>query len=161
MIKILNLLFLSSYFLIAAKDIKHRKIPNLLVLYLLLLAVLQNYDNLKTLVVGFLVCFGLLFLLYRLGATGAGDVKLAGATGAYLGPDLGIIVLLAGSVLAVIYSVAIYTKEGAFADWIKTNYWAAAVGIKPLRTDNRTMPRAVFMFLGVLATNVATWCNLL
>lgn len=54
---------------------------------------------------GFLVGFGLFFLMWFLGTCGGGDVKLFAALGAWLGPTLSIIVLAGTLVFVVLLSI--------------------------------------------------------
>lgn len=58
-------------------------------------------DGLLFALLGFLVAFGLFFLMWVLGVCGGGDVKLFAAVGAWVGPGLTLRVLLA--TLAVVF----------------------------------------------------------
>jgi Flp pilus assembly protein protease CpaA len=49
---------------------------------------------------GLAACFGVMFLVYRLSRGGAGDVKLAAALGALLGPERGFFALLCTFIVA-------------------------------------------------------------
>ncbi len=80
--------------LISLIDLETRRIPNVLVLCLLLWAIAQptwsDQPNLKAVAVGCLVGGGIYLILALIGrgAMGAGDVKLAAAVGATLGYPL-------------------------------------------------------------------------
>ncbi|MBI1763625.1 MAG: prepilin peptidase [Acidobacteria bacterium] len=91
-------------------DIRYRRIPNKLVLPLLLSGLLLGLvfagtAGLIASLQGLLLGFGLMFLLHLFGALGAGDVKLFAALGAVLGVQLVlptfVIAVLTGGVLAV------------------------------------------------------------
>jgi prepilin peptidase CpaA len=58
---------------------------------------------------GFGVGFGILLVLWLIGGGGAGDVKLMGAVGAWLGPKPTLIVFLVSTVFVMVLSVASLT----------------------------------------------------
>ena len=95
-------------------DLAWHRIPNTLLLPALVLALIlhtsgDGLDGMLSAAAGFLV--GLMFLmpLYAMGGMGAGDVKLLGVVGAFLGPSgacvAGAVALIAGALLGVIYIV--------------------------------------------------------
>src|SRR5439155_10247013 len=52
---------------------------------------------------GVLLGFGVLFIFYLMGGMGAGDVKLMGAIGAWLGTSLTLVVFLTSALAAGLY----------------------------------------------------------
>jgi prepilin peptidase CpaA len=91
-------------------DVRYRRIPNLLVLGILICGLTMNtsFGGLRGLlaaVAGLAFAFIPMLLLHVFGAMGAGDVKLVGAVGAVLGislvPSTLIIIVMIGAVLAI------------------------------------------------------------
>ena len=91
-------------------DIKTRRIPNLILLPALLLAVILHsigggIDGLINTAGGLTVGLAMLFPLYAMGGMGAGDVKLLGVVGGFLGPwgavVAGLATFMAGAVLGI------------------------------------------------------------
>lgn len=94
----------------AVCDLRTRRIPNGLTLPMLLcgvffwltFAVFHGAQFLISPMLGFLAGFGILFVLWRLGAVGGGDVKLMGALGIWLGLDLILSVFVVATLLIVL-----------------------------------------------------------
>ncbi|MCG7385213.1 prepilin peptidase [Paenibacillus sp. ACRRY] len=89
-------------------DVRSMKIPNLLTLPVTALGLLAHgiwggWEGVIFSAAGFAACFGILFLMYAIGAVGAGDVKLFGGIGAWTGISFGIHVV----VYSVLYAGAI------------------------------------------------------
>ncbi len=91
-------------------DIAWHRIPNTLLLPALILAVAlqatgSGLDGVLTGAAGLVVGLAFLMPLYAMGGMGAGDVKLLGVVGAFLGPwgvfVAGIATLIAGAVLGM------------------------------------------------------------
>jgi prepilin peptidase CpaA len=91
-------------------DLKSRRIPNLLLLPALSLALILHTFNagmtgLLTASGGFAVGLAMLLPLYALGGMAAGDVKLLGVVGSFLGPwgavIAGMATMMAGAVLGI------------------------------------------------------------
>ena len=102
-------------------DLRTRRIPNLLNVASLALAIafhasLGGWAGCLFSLSGFATGFGILFVLWLMGGGGGGDVKLMGAVGAWLGPQLTLIAFVASGVLAGLFRLAILvcgTKRGA------------------------------------------------
>ncbi|WP_295450279.1 A24 family peptidase [uncultured Thiodictyon sp.] len=102
------------------------KVPNALsvsgaLLGLLVQAISAGIDGLGAGLAGLGLAMVLFFPLYLIGRTGAGDVKLIGALGTFLGPErlfyaLLPIIVAAGAV-AVIYAVMAWRTRGATGPW--------------------------------------------
>jgi len=107
----LVLMFTPLAIIITYMDVRYRRIPNKLVLILLigglfLNSVFGGINGLLTSLGGCAIAFGVMFVLHLFGTMGAGDVKLCAAVGAVIGatsvlPTLMIIALI-GGVLAVL-----------------------------------------------------------
>jgi prepilin peptidase CpaA len=104
------LLFVPLATTITYMDVRYRRIPNKLVLIILIGGLLLNtvfggWVGLLGSLGGCAIAFGLMFLLHLFGTMGAGDVKLCAAVGSVIGvthilPTLMVIALI-GGVLAV------------------------------------------------------------
>lgn len=100
----------------AASDLAWRRVPNVLVLAGLLLAVALHWRLggssalLGQALAGALVGLLLFLPMYALGGMAAGDVKLMAMAGSFVGPtqalQLGVLSALAGGVLALCWLVA-------------------------------------------------------
>jgi prepilin peptidase CpaA len=106
----IGLMFIPLASMIAYMDVRYRRIPNKLVLTILigglvLNSVFAGWKGLLASLGGCLIAFCLMFLLHLFGTMGAGDVKLCAAVGSVIGvahvlPTL-MIIALTGGVLAV------------------------------------------------------------
>lgn len=104
----------------AAWDTRTRRIPNFLTLpmfgagwvFQVVMSLMYGWNHLADGFMGFLVGFGILFVLWYVGSGGAGDVKLMGALSVWLGFRLtlyvmfvSILAVLVGTVAVVVYSL--------------------------------------------------------
>ncbi|MTI84387.1 MAG: prepilin peptidase [Firmicutes bacterium] len=109
------------------KDIKDRKIPNIMVLVLLMAGLYYQPHSVS--LAGITACFCTMFPLYLLGLIGAGDVKLAGAVGAMLGLHAGLTVLLLASGLLAIWEAFKRARKGELKNWLIFNLNAVKMGV--------------------------------
>ncbi len=95
-----------------ATDLRSRRIPNLLLLPALSLALMLHaidagVAGLGTATGGLAVGLAMLMPLYAIGGMGAGDVKLLGVIGSFLGPwgavVAGMATMIAGAVLGIVF----------------------------------------------------------
>jgi prepilin peptidase CpaA len=98
-------------------DVRSFRVPNALTVPLLLSGVLfhgvvNGLAGLQMVFFGLLFGFGVIFLLYLIGAIGAGDVKLMAAVGAWLGMPATLYVFVVAALATGLYSVAILLREG-------------------------------------------------
>jgi prepilin peptidase CpaA len=148
-------------------DLRTRRLPNVLTFGgaaagMIFQLATRGMDGGLAGLTGWAVGVALMFGLYALGGMGAGDVKLLGALGAWLGPaDAAWLVLytgVAGGVLAVVVA-ALYGYLGqAFRNlWVLLAYWRVA-GIRPmgeLTLETASGPRLAYA-TSILAGTVAT-----
>jgi prepilin peptidase CpaA len=127
-----------------ACDLRARRIPNLLVLVgivggcvwqLLLLGV----DGLSSAAGGLLTGLALFLPGYLVGATGAGDVKLMGAVGTFLGASdaffVGLASMVAGGVIALTFMLSALVLPGH----LKTPWWRYGLMVRAALTTGRLM----------------------
>lgn len=125
----------------AAVDIRTRRIPNFLTFGGALAAfvfhgIAGGFPALGQSALGWLVGVGLLLPIFLLGGMGAGDVKLLGAVGAWLGPNgalwSGVFSIIAGGVLGFLLAVAHGYLRTAFGNLrrLLTSWFLS--GVKPL-----------------------------
>ena len=95
-----------------ATDLRSRRIPNLLLLPALSLALMLHaidagLAGLVTAAGGLALGLAMLMPLYAVGGMGAGDVKLLGVIGSFLGPGgaviAGLATMIAGAVLGIVF----------------------------------------------------------
>ena len=151
-----------------ATDLRSRRIPNALTVPSLALALafhawFDGWAGLKSGFAGFALGFGTLLVLWLVGGGGAGDVKLMGALGAWLGWRLTLYVMIGSTVIVIIGSVAFLLIEGILQAWglarrqvaVKpgaggSNGRGKAASIEKWRERRRIMPYA-------LPVGLATW----
>lgn len=154
----------------AAEDLHARRIPNWLTLGLILTGVLQSFTPNHTVLpgqsmLGLLCGFGLLLMLFAIGAVGGGDVKLLSGVGAWLGPAMVFHVFL----IAAIAGMLIVLAQAACQRRLWTLFRNSAiltinilhmndVGVdhvsrtgQSCRSVDRPLPYAVPVLLAVLA----------
>lgn len=100
-------------------DVKSGKLPNWLTMPALLIGVafhaaVHGWGGLSHSLLGSLVGFALLFVLFLIGGGGGGDVKFMAALGAWFGPVLVVIVFVVSAVLALIITVGVVAAKMAF-----------------------------------------------
>jgi len=112
--RVIGLLVLGLVLLVAMwQDMAYRRIPNALVaaasVFALLWSMTSGGVGLVSALVGGVVAFGVFLLLHVIGALGAGDVKLIGSVGLFLGQtDVGslcLTVLLAGGLQSLVWAI--------------------------------------------------------
>jgi prepilin peptidase CpaA len=151
----------------AACDLRARRLPNALTLggagvALALHGAVNGWPALVQAVLGWVAGVALFLPLYLLGGMGAGDVKLLGAIGAWLGPTgalwTGIYGAIAGGLMALVVALSRGYAGTALRN-VRTILltWFAA-GVKPVDgmtlADNTSirLPYAVPLAAGALLT---------
>jgi prepilin peptidase CpaA len=151
----------------ATWDLKTRRIPNVLTFGAAFAAVCVHvyaagWSGATVALTGWLVGVAFFFPFFALGGMGAGDVKLLGAIGAWLGPAATVWVALfsaiAGGVMAVCVAMFAGYLSQAFSNvWGLLMYWRIA-GVRPapdLMLSSSRGPRLAYA-LPVLAGLVVT-----
>lgn len=161
----LTVVFIANLAWIAWDDFKTRRIANKKVFFLLLTGFLYqmtllSYSGIFTSLMGLFVGFALLFLPYRLGAMGAGDVKFLAAIGAFTGSKSVIMIFLISAVIGGVYSVLAMIRQGTFRKSIqgikhRLVYAACAQklpneGIIQFSEKSVTIPYGVSLALGTV-----------
>lgn len=101
-------------------DLRERKIYNKVVLTGMVLALVINLinfglvDGLVFTLTGFFTGVFLLILPFIAGGIGAGDVKMLGMIGAFMGYGKAVEVLLAGAVVGGLFAVVRMVRQGGF-----------------------------------------------
>jgi len=167
----------------AVTDVQSRRIPNLLSLPLLATGLVwaasgwgASGGGLAGLGEALLSCLLLAFpfvLLFAFGGGGAGDAKLMGGIGAWLGLHDGVIALgsvcVFGIALAVVFAVARRRVGSAMMNlgrflrsfslmlFSKGELREVATGMLPETSEMQTLPYAPAIFLGVAASAVGVY----
>jgi prepilin peptidase CpaA len=152
--------------LVAACDVRTRRIPNALSLPAILagLAIngaLAGAPGLLASAAGLLTATALLFVPFALGGIGGGDVKMMGAVGAFVGPRLVLAAMACGMILGGIVMVGVLARRGLLGEKLMGTFVmlrSAVVtrSIAPLRapaTDPGAiaLPYSVPLALGTVA----------
>lgn len=104
--------------LAAICDVRTKKVPKWLTVPAFLAAlgfhaVVGGWAGLGQSLAGFAVGFGILFVLFLIGGGGAGDVKLMGALGAWLGASYTIYVFVVSTLIVIVGAVAVLVFQAA------------------------------------------------
>jgi prepilin peptidase CpaA len=149
-------------------DLRTRRIPNALTLCAagagLAFHCLPGGSGPLTALAGWLAGVLLFSPLFLLRGMGAGDLKLLGAFGAWLGPAMAVWIGLwsavAGGVLAVVVALAHGYAGQAFRNvWLLLTHWRAS-GVTPLDSltlDKGTGPRLAYAVPLMVGLMVALW----
>lgn len=136
-------------------DLLWHRIPNLitglgLAAGLVLQATLAGWEGVRSGLLGAAAGCAVLLPFYLLRGMGAGDVKLAGAAGSYLGPAGALFgafaSLVAGAICALIWSIAVRRRLAAVD---------GSPGPAELRKQK--FPYALAIALGMLGSAAAQW----
>jgi len=160
---------LSVAALACACDLRTRRIPNALTFGAAAVALVfhvttRGASGVATGVGGWLAGAAMLLAPYALGGMGAGDVKLLGALGAWLGPGdafwVGIYTCIAGGAMALIVSLARgYLRQAWDNVWLLLAHWRVA-GLRPLAQvtlEGSRGPRLAYAAPILLGTIVTLW----
>ena len=148
-------------------DLRTRRIPNVLTFGAAGVGVLfhlttRGWEGGLASIGGWLVGVAVLFAPFALGGMGAGDVKLLGALGAWLGPVgalwLALYTGIAGGVIAIVVAAMHgYLAQALRNIWMLLIYWRLA-GVRPmaeLTLDTSRGPRLAYA-TSILAGAVVT-----
>ena len=150
-------------------DLRTRRIPNVLTFGaalagLVFHTVFEGWGGATTSVLGWLLGVALFFPMFALRGMGAGDVKLLGAVGAWLGPGLvfwvALITSVAGGILGLIVALFYGYAGTAIRNLMAiVGYWRA-VGPRPLpelTLENARGPRLAYAVPVAIGTMVTLW----
>ncbi|HUQ18080.1 MAG TPA: prepilin peptidase [Gemmatimonadaceae bacterium] len=150
----------------AIGDVRSRRIPNQLVLVLAVLGIIYSavtrgplWGSLRA-IEGIVVGMGLWIPFYALGWLGAGDVKLVGAAGAWLGPmetiEGSFIAALLGALLALLWMLRSRgLKHAVETLGVATTMPSVLAETSPKISDRRrSLPYSVPLVVGALC---AAW----
>lgn len=164
-----SLAVLAVAFLACVCDIRTRRIPNRLTygaaaLGLLVNLALGGLSALAWSAAGWGTAVILFLPFFALRGMGAGDVKLLGAIGAWLGPlhalYLAFFTAIAGGILAVfVVLIRGYVRQAARNLWLLLTHWRIA-GIRPLpevTLESGTGPRLAYAIPIALGTVTTLW----
>ena len=162
---------LSVAALACACDLRTRRIPNVLTFGAATIALgfhfwVSGVNGLGTSLGGWLVGVALLLAPYALGGMGAGDVKLLGALGAWLGPAdtfwVGMYTCIAGGAMALIVALVHgYLKQACRNVWLLLTHWRV-MGPRPLTEvtlAGSRGPRLAYAAPILVGTIVALWLS--
>lgn len=167
---IILILAVSAFTAVAAfLDFRTKRIPNKLTLpmffagwvYQIIVSSIYGWEHLGSAVLGFLVGFGLLFLLWLIGGGGGGDVKLMGALSVWLGLQMTLAVLFVSTLFVLLATVFVVLrdvlKHGTRSTrdrYLATGKTKTGQPIIPETVDDK-MRRRVMAYAGPVA--IATW----
>jgi prepilin peptidase CpaA len=154
-------------------DLRTKRIPNKLTIpmflagwvFQLVMSLLYGWEHLASAGLGFLVGFGLLFVLWFVGGGGGGDVKLMGALSVWLGFRMTLAVLFVSTLLVLATTVGVVCWTIATHGLRRTKARFLATGKtpvgQPVRSESREdkIGRRVMAYAGPVA--VATWAVVL
>jgi prepilin peptidase CpaA len=156
-------LFIPMAAIITYMDVRYRRIPNKLVLVVLIGGLTINTifggsNGLLASLGGFVLAFGLMFLFHAFGTMGAGDVKLFAAIGAVNGLSLVLptlmVVALTGGLLAIckmVYSGRVITTMfGVFQFFVGLLPGQRVPRFEVPSDPNHTLPYALPICFGSL-----------
>jgi prepilin peptidase CpaA len=150
-------------------DLRTRRVPNRLTITSALAAVLfhtvlSGTAGLTASATGWLVGVAIFFPFFALGGLGAGDVKLLGAIGAWLGPAVVLQVAMYSAMAGGVLGLAIALRAGyartAFRNVaFLVKYWMT-VGIRPaegLTLTEQRAPKLAYAFPILAGVVVTLW----
>jgi prepilin peptidase CpaA len=150
-------------------DLRTRRIPNVLTFgaaacALVFHVVVGGAGGLTDALLGWLVGMAILLAPYALGGMGAGDVKLLGAVGAWLGPGdafwVAMYTGIAGGALGLVGACAHgYLRQACRNVWRALMHWRL-FGLEPvpeLTLETSTGPRLAYAMPILLGTIVTSW----
>ncbi len=163
----------------AISDLRTRRLPNWLTVPAFAAAVLTHtavngLAGLGFSLLGFATGFGILLVLWLIGGSGGGDVKLMGALGAWLGVSLTLTVFILSTLLAAVATAAVVLAGMLSRGYgqVKRHCLAAGSAGRPMprgaageearrreKQKRRLMPYAVPVALGTWMVLAFAWMS--
>ena len=154
-------------------DVRWRRIPNLLTFPailagLVLRTAFQGWEGLALSLCGMFAAPVLLLLLHAGRGLGMGDIKLAAAVGAILGPPLTLVAVFSTALAGGLVALAAQLRPGGLlAQTLSTlligvpllGRWARRVSETEHDPATMTIPYGVGIAIGSLSTLVVYWCT--
>ncbi len=153
----------------AATDLHSRRIPNVLTFALILCGIAQSFMASGTVsptqsLLGFGTGFMLTFVLFAIGALGGGDVKLLAGVGAWVGPQMALLIFAAAAIVGMVIVLGQALAQGRLTTLSRNT---AVVGInlvhlrdvgvehasatgRSCRSVDRPLPYAVAVLIGTV-----------
>jgi len=148
-------------------DFKYYRIPNQFTLPMFFAGwiyqgVFEQLSGLGTGALGFLVGFGVLFLLWMIGSAGGGDVKLMGALSVWMGFNWSIYILIVSTVVVIFITFGVVLSNVISVGPKRMKKKLLATG-KPTKAGEKRKPETIeqkkqrrIMAYG-LPIAIATW----
>jgi prepilin peptidase CpaA len=165
----IRLAVLALVLIACVPDLRTRRIPNVLtfgaaVAGLVFHMVFEGWSGATTSLLGWLLGVALFFPMFALRGMGAGDVKLLGAVGAWLGPALVFWVALLTSVAGGVLGLLLALLHGYVGSALRNlrallGYWRV-MGPRPLpelTLDTARGPRLAYAVPIAIGTMVTLW----
>lgn len=150
-------------------DWRDRRIPNVLTISAAVAAIasqalIHGTPAATTAATGWLVGIALFFPFFALGGLGAGDVKLLGALGAWLGPAVVLRVAMYSAMAGGLLGLAVAMRSGYVRTAFRNigfllKYWRA-VGLKPVEgftLAHEQTPKLAYAFPILAGLMVTLW----
>lgn len=148
-------------------DLRSRRIPNALTFTAVGVAVVirfafQGWPGLGTALAGAVIAPGILLLIHMGKGLGMGDLKLAAAVGAFLGPMQGIAAMLCAAVIGGVHAIALLMRRGQLLSELFSLFLIGLPFVENRKTIDPpanvpatlTMPYGVAIGIGALITLV-------
>ncbi|MCH4565147.1 A24 family peptidase [Halomonas sp. EGI 63088] len=166
---------LTLIWIAAIWDFRQRRIPNFLVMAgaamgILLQVIVAGSGGVLAAITGLLVGLAILMPGYLMGFTGAGDVKLMGSIGTFLGTlgvfQAGLVSILVGGIIGLLFSASAFFNRSSVSPWgryglmVRTLFTTGRpLYIPPEEGEvmGRKFPFAVSIAIGTTAWMIWQW----
>lgn len=113
MLKLKYSIFIATLLYAGIYDVKKREIPDKVHLIILATSLITNFSIIKSLIGLIFISIPFIIPIYfDYNSVGGGDIKLSGAIGFFLGLERGLISLIVGLTIALIFNKLVFRKKG-------------------------------------------------